>query len=96
MRLRNLPYRVFLFYRKHAVTFSLPSIDRGMHRKDNPKREHTVFCFEIAHPLIALGDGADAAAAIAMVFPAGYRQTVLHVDFACVGISDFKEQPILL
>ena len=62
------------------------------HGQDHPEGKDPVLRLEGTQSPIMLGDGADAAAAVAVSLPLGTRQTVPQNHFPRVGIFDFDEQ----
>ena len=57
-------------------------------RERQPEGKHPVFCLEGTQTAIALGNGLDAVATIAVTDPRGNRQTVPNHYLTCIGILD--------
>lgn len=62
---------------------------QGQH---NPKGKHMVLRFKATQPMMAVGNGANASATVAMVILSGKRQAVLHSNFTGTGVFDFGHQ----
>ena len=65
-----------------------------VHGQHHAERKHAVLRLETAQAPVTLGDGTDAMAAVAVIFPVGYGQTVPHGDFAGIGVPDLDEELI--
>ena len=60
----------------------------GMQRERQPEGKHPVLCLKGTQSAIALGNGLDAVATVAVTDPRGNRQTIPDHYLTCIGILD--------
>ena len=67
-----------------------------MQRERQPEGEQTVFCLKGAQTAIALGNGLDAIATIAVIDRGGNRQTISDNYITGIGILNLHTDFVLL